>query len=158
MGRTGREDNYREQTLKKGERMSKYERFIIYPLLIMALVYGFILNPGIAARPETETFERIVAREIIVPSAEGQIQMKDGSLMIVDENHQTFGVILPEGIGFRDGERGYTLSVTGSSFKNQYGITVLELTVDDEGHGRLRILDKDGENERIFDLQEHGRD
>jgi len=54
--------------------MSKHERFIIYPLLIMALVYGFIGSPAIQARQETEVFERIEAKEIVIKNG-GDVEM-----------------------------------------------------------------------------------
>ena len=54
--------------------MSKYERFTIYPLLIMALIYGFIGSPIIQARQETEVFERIEAKEIVIKN-DGDVEM-----------------------------------------------------------------------------------
>ncbi len=45
--------------LDKGDlKMSKYERFIIYPLLLTILVYGFIGNPAIQASQEKEVFNQ----------------------------------------------------------------------------------------------------
>lgn len=125
--------------------MSKYERFIIYPLLIIALYYAFILNPGISARQETEYFHKIVAQEITLLSQVGEIRINDKSIMIVDYETNTFGVIFSDGIGLRGGDRGYTLSLSGYSFKNLSGIDVVETFVDDEGYGQILLFDKDGE-------------
>lgn len=134
--------------------MSKYERFLIYPLLIMALVYGFFLNPGISARPETEQFDKIVANEILVQSDKGQIKIDSESILIVDHANNTYGVILAEGMGFRDGQRGYTLSLSGYSFRNVYGQRVIETLVDEEEDGKIIITDKEGEQKQIYDYQE----
>lgn len=134
--------------------MSKYERFLIYPLLFVALAYGFFLNPGIHATPETEYFDKIVANEITIESEDGQIRIKDGSVLIANHSNNTYGVIFSEGMGFRDHNRGYTLSLSGYSFRNMYGQRVIETLVDDDESGKIIIRDKEGELEQIYDYQE----
>lgn len=72
--------------------MSKYERFIIYPLLLVVLIYGFIGNTIIQARPDTEVFNRIEAQEIVIKNDKGIDTIYMGSnksrgfMMIFDEN------------------------------------------------------------------------
>ena len=51
--------------------MSKYERFLIYPLLILALVYGLVGNPLLQVSNSREVFNVIEAREIIIVNEEG---------------------------------------------------------------------------------------
>ncbi len=45
--------------------MCKYERFVIYPLLLLLLIYGFIGNSVIQASQETGVFDRIETKELI---------------------------------------------------------------------------------------------
>lgn len=134
--------------------MSKYERYLIYPLLIMALAYGFFFNAGISARQETEHFDTIVANSITVESEDGTIKIEDGSILIMNPNANTYGVFFSEGMGFREGPRGYTLSPSGFTLRNHQGLKVLEAVVDGDGYGRLSFYDKDGEEGLTLDYRD----
>lgn len=75
--------------------MSRYERFLLYPLLIVALIYGVMGNPVMKANPGTEVFERIEAREILIKNGEGEVVI---SLSLNEENAGEVTVYNREGV------------------------------------------------------------
>lgn len=68
--------------------MSKYERLLIYPLLFLALAYGFIGNPEMKASQDTVVFNRIEAREIVLVRdlvGENKTKIQGGSITLTGE-------------------------------------------------------------------------
>jgi len=97
--------------------MSKYERFFIYPLLILVLAYGFLGNPSMQASQETAVFNRIEAKEI-------ELKNDDGiTVMILGPSSEGSG---------------------GLATYNKQGVLGASISTDNEG-GIIAILDKEGD-------------
>lgn len=141
--------------------MSKYERFIIYPLLVVALVYAFIGTPVIKARQETEVFDRIEAKEIVIKN-DHDIEVvaisfydegggiwtssKDGILgtgMITDlggGSITTYNKNNVWGTTIFSGDEGGGIVVY-----NKNSQPVVAISPIPEGHGGISIIDRSGQ-------------
>lgn len=129
--------------------MSKYERFIIYPLLLIALVYGFIGSPIIQASQKkfdfslpTEVFDRIEAKEIVITNSDGV------EVVVIGSTYDEGGLVetySPEGVIGAE-----MITITGGggiSTYNKDGVRVTDMasTIGDQGgNGVVRIYNKNG--------------
>ena len=123
--------NYRGQG---DDRMKKFERFIIYPLLIVALFYSFA---GEQVTTATENvIERLVVREISVVNDEGVENINIGS------NNLVGGRIKIEDTMFNKDRRGFINITSGSisinniteESSNSVSLSSLNVRVQDDDY------------------------
>jgi len=127
--------------------MSKYERLLIYPLLILALGYGFLGNPSMQASQETAVFNRIEVSEIVIKNDDGEDIINMGSIDRVMGRGDQDGMIE---IKNNKGERGVMLRafpdgglvILGQLVSSFYEGNIIELrtgTRFDYGFAKIEI-------------------
>lgn len=96
--------------------MSKYERFIIYPLLFVSLFYGLIGGQPFVFAVQDDVFDQIKAREILV---------------VDDEGDEKISMISEEGTGWitvNTREQGVKTSIRGSGIMMGSASEIMSLT------------------------------
>ena len=143
--------------------MHKYERYIIYPLLIIALFYGMSGKDIIESNAQ-QVYDEIIAKKItvvkpnnknsieITPKGIGLYEEKDLKLVIQHNDIRTYG---KEGMTTALGT-----SLMGTGILNIYNnhnnlvVGVGASKPDEEGqkggHGLINIYDKYGEDFRSY--------
>ena len=109
--------------------MSKYERLLIYPLLILALAYSFLGNPAMQASQETAVFNRIEASDIVIKNDQGTKVVSLGSTSLNGGIVRTFN---------EDG-------VLGTYMVTEFGGSVVTFNTDGVGVARIRGVNGGGE-------------
>ncbi|MDD3859787.1 MAG: hypothetical protein PHW83_06275 [Bacteroidales bacterium] len=118
--------------------MFKYERFIIYPLFLLLLIYGFIGDSVIQARQEKEIFDRIETKELIIKNKKG-----------IEVVHIGTGPEDSGGIAIYNQNGGAELVMTSSktggrivTFNKNNGVGIAIISTEDGGE--IQINHKEG--------------
>lgn len=146
--------------------MYKYERFIIYPLLLLALVHGFIDNPVLLARQEIEVFDRIEAKKIVIKNDDGiEVAIissydEGGAIWIANNNGILGTGIIADLQGgaittYNKNDVWGTTMFSGNEggailVYNKNGQPVVTISPIKEGHGGISITDKDGQQYAFY--------
>lgn len=153
--------------------MARFERFIIYPLLILCLGYMFVHMTRISAQDGEAHFERIVVDKLkaglisanditvqeellamgsIVTLKEYVLLNKEGTRIVVLSVNAEDGGSLE--VFNQTGRRAADFSTLNQSgllmlYSNQ-GDTLLRLGQDIEGHGLIGVFDEQGDNPAFY--------
>ena len=135
--------------------MHKYERFIIYPLLILALFYGMAGNQVMTSAQKV--YDEIVTKDIKVVNNQGEEVLRMGvgtsgnGLLTVYDNDGEELIYL--GAYTYNGEENGKESAGLITVSNKYNETVIGLGItkpDEDGHGGnhgvIAVFDRYGEN------------
>ena len=126
--------------------MHKYERYIIYPLLILALFYGMSGGNVIKTVADSRVFDHLIAKKISIVNDEGTGQI----VLTTTSNKKTNEIekVIKGGVINIYGEVNDNPSVTicsdrdgnGTVFmENKYGELATYIGVTDDSQGRISV-------------------
>jgi len=147
--------------------MSKYERFIIYPLLIVTLIFALIGNPVLLANQENEDKKPIKLSEIEIPAIKRKTQVfdrieakeiviknSDGVEVVVIKDHPFMGGVIET---YTD-EGTKSISMASESFALSRILVrdkVLNYQTSGSG-GRIETYNEDGEMVNLITSNSNG--
>lgn len=136
--------------------MHKYERFIIYPLLILALFYGMAGDQVMTSA--TQVYNEIVAKDISILNNKGELAMRmtsdvNGSGQIRLYDNEGRQLIYLGGNDVKKNEDPGGLITVSNKYHNK--VISLSETLPDENekgpyHGIIYVFDRYGESHNSY--------
>jgi hypothetical protein len=161
--------------------MKKFERFIIYPMLFIAIFFSFA-DDGVQQTTAQQVYDELIAKSLTIVNDSGEkvIKLKSnqfgGKISLEEPNSYHQLGITPMAIGMstptnylnlnsgrivmtnKEKEKNILLMGIESgdsfaSFRNKNGESLVEIGSNNNGHGSINIYDKYGEDFKSYSFK-----